>query len=281
VNKGVVVKILPADETPRDNNGNLFDIIINPNGIISRKNAGQLLELYTGRIVHLVNTRVQKLISSNKYKSAVHEIKNMYKQLLNETPHKKYVLEQLDIILKDKTGNLLNEYIEFINTNGVQLYLDPIDKLNIKRILKAMAYYRLKPKEKIYDPSIGGKTKTPVTFGYMYWEKTIHLSSKKLSARSIGPVQSTTGQAVKGSKNEGGQRIDELSVHTLLSYGVYNYLFEISTLSSDDLKTKYRAINKIYKNGKLRLSELKEDAKSTSAEQMKTILKAMGVIKPI
>jgi len=280
VNKGVVVKIIPNDEAPRDNKGNIFDIIINPNGIISRKNSGQLLELYTGRIVHTVNQKVKTYLSAGNVKKAIQEIITMYKKVANPTPTREAIIEGLKSLLEPKNEQKMEEFVDQISMHGVQLYIDPIDKLNISKIIEAMKYYGLKPKEKIYDPSIGGKTKTEVTFGYMYWEKTEHLAHKKLAARSIGPVQSSTGQAVKGKKNEGGQRVDELSIHTLLSYGAYNLLKEISTLSSDDLKTKYKAINLIYKNGKLRLNDVAKDAKSTSAQQMEVILKAMGVIDP-
>ena len=278
MNKGVVSKILPADETPRDSKGKLFEIIANPQGVPSRKNSGQLLELYMGKIVHHVNEKITKLIESKSYIKVINAVETMYVQLMNDSPHRKAIIASLKKLKSKSNEAQLNKFILYISKNKVSFFNDPIQSLEIKNIVKALHYYGLKPKEKVYDPSIGGMTKNPVTFGYMYWEKTIHLSAKKMSARSIGPMQTATNQAKRVS-GESGQRVDELSVHTLLSYGVYNYLTEISTLSSDDVDSKYQAIQKIYKEGKIRLSDLK-GIKSTTSTQMSTILVAMGVVDP-
>ena len=278
MNKGVVVKVLSEEEMPRDPKGNLFDIIINPQGIPSRKNSGQLLELYIGKIVHYINEKVAKLISSKSYIKAINLIESMYMHLMADTPYRKSILSNLKKLKAKSNEDQLNKFILYISKNKVPFFNDPVQSLEISRVIKALQFYGLKPKEKIYDPSIGSTTKTPVTFGYMYWEKTIHLAAKKMSARSIGPMQTATNQAKRVS-GESGQRIDELSVHTLLSYGVYNYLTEISTLSSDDIDSKYKAIQKIYKEGKIRLSDLK-GIKSTTSTQMSTILVAMGVVDP-
>lgn len=280
MNKGVIVKIIPNEEAPRDNKGNVFDIIMNPNGVISRKNSGQLLELYSGKILHVVNQKVKSYLDNGKIKQAINEIIILYTKVANKTPTSTHIIESLKSLGESKNKDMLEEFVNQISQSGVQLYLDPIDKLNIKKILDAMKYYGLKTREKIYDPSIGGRTKTSVTFGYMYWAKTEHLSAKKLAARSIGPMQASTGQAIRGKSKEGGQRVDELSIHSLLGYNATNILKEISTLSSDDLKTKFSAINMIYKNGKVRLNDVVKDAKSTSAEQMKVVLQAMGVADP-
>jgi len=278
VNKGVIVKVLPEDEMPRDSKGQIFDIIINPQGVPSRKNSGQLLELYTGRVVHIVNQQIQNLIKNKKYTQALNSIINMHKLMLEDTVYKQKLIENLTKLKAKANEDKLEKFMIYISKNSAPLFVDPVQGLNIQRIIKAMIQYGIKPKEKIYDPSIGGMTKTPVTFGYMYWEKTIHMAAKKLSARSIGPVQTATKQAKKVS-GESGQRIDELSIHTLLSYGVYNYLTEISTLSSDDMDSKYEAIQKIYRDGKIKLIDLK-GVKSTTSTQLNTILIAMGVVDP-
>lgn len=276
MNKGVITKVLPLDEMPRDSKGVPFDIIINPTGVISRKNSGQLIELYQGRIIKHVNNLVMHAIKERKYKSALSEILKMNK-LIN--PNKKYVSELSEIFKKLlKSNDKLESYIASISEAGVPLVIDPVKKHDINNIVNAMNEYGIKTKEKIYDPSIGGKTKTSVSYGYMYWSKAEHMSEFKYHARSRGMSQAATGQAVKGSKNEGGQRVGELDMFALLSYDVNNYIAELSTLSSDDIKSKNQALGKIYTQGNVSIKDLR-DIKSSSSEQLKSILQGMGLIE--
>jgi len=270
-NKGVVTQILSVDKMPRDLKGKPFEVIINPAGVPSRKNAGQLLEMYTTRIVKHVSAIVSSLIKDQKYHEVISEIITM-----NELLQPKDQAKIVETKLKKLKGKQLEKFIMEISDKDVPLVVGPLNNISIKRILKAYSHYGVNPKDKIYDPIIGRRTKTAVAYGYIYWGRTEHLSDKGMHGRSIGAVQESTGQAVKGSKNEGGQRLGELDMYGLLGYDLNDYLKEVTTLLSDDAKSKSKAIRSIYQNGSVSLSDLK-NSESNATKQLNAYLTCMGV----
>lgn len=276
MNKGIVASILPDKEMPRDPNGIPFEIIMNPTGVPSRKNPGQIIEMYCGKIVHEVNRLVAQHIKAGRYKDAIVEILRM-NEFLQPPENYKRIKAKLQETIKSKEA--FEKFILEISNKIIPHIQDPMSKIELSQIFKALAYYNLPSRTKIYEPLIGGKTKTKVAYGYVYWNKTEHLSDKGLHARSLGMMNLESNQATKGSKNEGGQRVGELDMFALLAYDLTDYLQEIVSLSSDDIKSKNKAINNIYKNGELFLSDLK-DIRSSSTEQMNAYLICMGVADP-
>ena len=249
MNKGVVTAILPDEEMPKDIKGKPFEVIANPLGIISRKNPGQLIELYTGNIIKHVDKLIKKHIANGAKKEAIQELIRMNELLLDKESFK-------NIEKKIKSADQ-DKVIEYLSKNNVILVVDPMKSIKIENIRRAFAYYGIPEKIKVYDPSIGRKTKLPVSYGYIYWGKTKHISSKKIHARSLGPRSATTMQGLSGSKREGAQRIGELDTYALFGYNVIDYLKEVSTILSDDIKVKNKAINSIIQNGNVSLSDLK------------------------
>lgn len=276
MNKGVVVAILPDKEMPKDPSGKPFEIIMNPAGVPSRKNPGQIIEMNCGKIIHEVNKKVQKAITDRKFREAIVEIMKM-NEFLQPPETFKRIQSRMQEVVKDKER--FENFIVSITNKIIPLVQDPMQAMKIKKIKDGMLYYNLPSKTKIFDPYIGGKTKTKVSYGYLYWEKTEHLSEKGLHARSLGAMNQESKQATKGSKHEGGQRVGELDMFALLAYDLNDYLQEIITLSSDDIPSKMKAMNQIYKNGKIFLGDLKQ-IQSSSTQQLNAYLVCMGVLDP-
>ncbi|MGX7582595.1 DNA-directed RNA polymerase subunit beta [Candidatus Vidania fulgoroideorum] len=222
-NKGVIAKILPIEDMPFLKDGTPCDMILNPLGIPSRMNIGQILEITTGLIAFL--------------------FKRSHKQ------HKKSLLHQLTR-LKD---------IKIQNTHpykNLQVITRPFEGLKhttITRILKLITNPKLKKKYDIktdkiamFDGITGQRFKKRVLCGYIYFLKLNHLASEKIHARSIGNYSAVTQQPLKGKAQFGGQRLGEMEVWALEAYGAAYTLQEMITIKSDDIKGRKNIYKTIY-----------------------------------
>ncbi|MGX7589538.1 DNA-directed RNA polymerase subunit beta [Candidatus Vidania fulgoroideorum] len=195
-NKGVVSKILPSEEMPYLKDGTKIQIILNPLGVPSRMNIGQIYELKIGLTMFLL----KKII---KYK------KNKKKILFNTIPFE----------------GLNEKYIKEINERFIN-----------KELIKKFGIDKNVEKVRMYDGKTGKKYKKKISFGYMYFMKLHHISYNKIHARSIGPYSLITQQPLKGKSKFGGQRFGEMEVWALSAYGAAYTLQEMITLKSDDVK---------------------------------------------
>ena len=236
-NKGVIARILPEEDMPYLEDGTAVEIVLNPLGVPSRMNVGQILETHLGWAGHELGKKVARVLVENSREEAIRrELKALFK----------------DTTLEDMISALSDEELMAVAPalrHGVftsSPVFDGSHENEIKTLLKA-ANLPEAGKTSLYDGMTGEKFEQPVTVGYIYMLKLSHLVDDKIHARSIGPYSLITQQPLGGKAQFGGQRFGEMEVWALEAYGAAFILQELLTAKSDDVygRTKiYEAIVK-------------------------------------
>ncbi|CAA3705527.1 DNA-directed RNA polymerase subunit beta [Candidatus Portiera aleyrodidarum] len=234
-NKGVISAIKPLEDMPFDDKGETVDIVLNPLGVPSRMNVGQILETHLGMAAYMLGRKIQKLLKDFK---KVTEIREVIKKIYNKTGAYK---EKLDSLNDEEIIKLAKKL-----SNGVPLaspVFDGATEKEIKCLLK-LAGVPKSGQIKLYDGCTGEKFDRKVTVGYMYMLKLNHLVDDKMHARSTGSYSLVTQQPLGGKAQFGGQRFGEMEVWALEAYGAAYTLQEMLTVKSDDIGGR----TKIYKS---------------------------------
>jgi len=236
-NKGVIARILPEEDMPYLDNGTPVEIVLNPLGVPSRMNVGQILETHLGWAGHELGGKIAKMLAENTREDAIRrELKALFK----------------DTVLADTITDLSDEELMAIAptlTRGVftgSPVFDGSKESEIKALLR-QAGLPESGKTYLFDGMTGNKFEQPITVGYIYMLKLSHLVDDKIHARSIGPYSLITQQPLGGKAQFGGQRFGEMEVWALEAYGAAFILQELLTAKSDDVygRTKiYEAIVK-------------------------------------
>ena len=236
-NKGVIARILPEEDMPYLDNGTPVEIVLNPLGVPSRMNVGQILETHLGWAGHELGGKIAKMLSENTREDAIRrELKALFK----------------DTVLADTITDLSDEELMAVAptlTRGV-FTGSPVFDGSKESEIKALLNHAGLPesgKTYLYDGMTGNKFEQPITVGYIYMLKLSHLVDDKIHARSIGPYSLITQQPLGGKAQFGGQRFGEMEVWALEAYGAAFILQELLTAKSDDVygRTKiYEAIVK-------------------------------------
>ena len=228
-NKGVVSRIVPIEDMPYDENGESVDIILNPLGVPSRMNIGQILESHLGLASVALGRKVAEKLKL--YKSGAASISDIRSQLERIYDSKEEI--SLLKLMKD------NEVIEFASKikDGVPFATGSFDGINEDKInnLLEMSGNNSDGQITLIDGISGEKFDRKVTVGYMYILKLHHLVDSKIHARSIGPYSLITQQPLGGKSHFGGQRFGEMECWALQAYGVAYTLQEMLTVKSDDV----------------------------------------------
>ncbi|WP_458659114.1 DNA-directed RNA polymerase subunit beta [Candidatus Vidania fulgoroideorum] len=226
-NKGVVSKILPVEDMPFANDGTRCDVILNPLGIPSRMNLGQLYEINLGFIMFGIFKRLKKFIE----KKNIYKIKLFLKKIgFSVKINKKYIL---DIEYYKKTLSFSS--IPFEGACKKEIYKLTRFVFN-KKLKKELLINSKCNKIRMFNGKTGLKFNNSVSFGYIYFLKLHHISYDKIHSRSIGPYSLITQQPLKGKSRTGGQRFGEMEVWALEAYGAAYILQELLTTKSDDVK---------------------------------------------
>ncbi len=234
-NKGVVSNILPVEDMPYDINGVPVDIVLNPLGVPSRMNVGQILETHLGLAARGLGEQIDKML---KQQRTVFELREFLDKIYNKVGGEQEDLDSLsdEEILK-LAGNL---------RAGVPLatpVFDGAEETQIKELLE-LAELPTSGQQILFDGRTGEQFDRPVTVGYMYMLKLNHLVDDKMHARSTGSYSLVTQQPLGGKAQFGGQRFGEMEVWALEAYGAAYTLQEMLTVKSDDVDGRTR----IYKN---------------------------------
>jgi DNA-directed RNA polymerase subunit beta len=236
-NKGVISRILPEEDMPYLPDGTPVEIVLNPLGVPSRMNVGQILETHLGWAAHELGKKVAALVEQNQ---AANEIRAAITENFADTATLKQLLDlDDDRLLRVVAG--MERGIWF----GTAVF-DGARETEIKALLKA-AELPSSGKTELFDGMTGDKFEQPATVGYIYMLKLSHLVDDKIHARSIGPYSLITQQPLGGKAQFGGQRFGEMEVWALEAYGAAYILQELLTAKSDDVygRTKiYEAIVK-------------------------------------
>ena len=236
-NKGVISRILPVEDMPYLPDGTPVEIVLNPLGVPSRMNVGQILETHLGWAAHELGQKVAELVKANSDAAYVRE---MAKKEFAGTAVLRQLLE-LDDEMLVRVARGMGKGIWF----GTAVF-DGAQESEIKALL-ASAGLPSSGKTMLYDGLTGEQFEQPVTVGYIYMLKLSHLVDDKIHARSIGPYSLITQQPLGGKAQFGGQRFGEMEVWALEAYGAAYILQELLTAKSDDVygRTKiYEAIVK-------------------------------------
>jgi DNA-directed RNA polymerase subunit beta len=234
-NKGVISEIMPVEDMPYDDNGDPVDICLNPLGVPSRMNVGQILETHMGSAAKGIGKQIDSMIKENAKPA---ELKAYLEKLYNKNAANK---EDLDAFNNAEIVELANNL-----RDGLPIatpVFDGAKESEVKDLLK-LANLPESGQFTLYDGRTGTKFERPVTVGYMYMIKLNHLVDDKMHARSTGSYSLVTQQPLGGKAQFGGQRFGEMEVWALEAYGASYTLQEMLTVKSDDVSGR----TKMYKN---------------------------------
>jgi len=240
-NKGVVSKIVPIEDMPYMENGKPVDIVLNPLGVPSRMNVGQILETHLGWACKEFGENIKKLIDENQKKvEKTEKISSFLKSVYGNE-----VFEQsLDKLNKTEFKDLC-ENLE----NGIPISTPVFDGAKERDVTDMLKLAKLPPSGQtfLWDGRTGEKFDRPVTVGIIYMLKLHHLVEDKIHARSTGPYSLVTQQPLGGKAQLGGQRFGEMEVWALEAYGASYSLQEILTVKSDDVAGRVKVYETIVK----------------------------------
>ena len=240
-NKGVVSKIVPVEDMPYRENGKPVDIVLNPLGVPSRMNVGQILETHLGWACTELGDNIKNLINDNQKNIEKNEkISTFLKSIYGQETYKEYIDKFNKTEFKDLCENL---------QNGVPIATPVFDGAKEQDVTKMLDLANLPKSGQTYlwDGRTGVKFDRPVTVGTIYMLKLHHLVEDKIHARSTGPYSLVTQQPLGGKAQLGGQRFGEMEVWALEAYGAAYTLQEILTVKSDDVAGRVKVYETIVK----------------------------------
>jgi DNA-directed RNA polymerase subunit beta len=233
-NKGVVSRILPIEDMPYFADGRPVDMVLNPLGVPSRMNVGQILEIHLGLAAKGLGEQLNALLEANKVQELRKKLKNIFADAAGNLKK-----------MNEKDVKKLAAYYR----NGVHMATPVFDGAKEEEIKKLLKEADLNPtgQTTLYDGHTGEAFKEKITVGTMYMLKLHHLVDDKIHARSIGPYSLVTQQPLGGKAQFGGQRLGEMEVWAMEAYGAAHALQEFLTVKSDDMAGRTRMYEKIVK----------------------------------
>ncbi|WP_026944115.1 DNA-directed RNA polymerase subunit beta/beta' [Helicobacter rodentium] len=252
-NKGIVSNIVPEVDMPYTKDGRPVEIVLNPLGVPSRMNIGQILEVHLGLVGKNLGEQIASVFESEKDKWAS-ELKAKMQEIAENSGMKtaKAFLEKLSN----------EELLDFARdwSKGVKFATPVFEGVNAQEFERLFALAKIDSdgKTELYDGRTGEKMMERVNVGYMYMLKLHHLVDEKVHARSTGPYSLVTQQPVGGKALFGGQRFGEMEVWALEAYGAAHTLKEMLTIKSDDVEGRVKAYKAITRGEAVKESEIPE-----------------------
>ena len=249
-NKGVLSRILPAEDMPYFADGTPVDVVLNPLGVPSRMNVGQVLETHLGWTSFELGKHIRKLLEDGN----IEQLREKMKSIFSSREYNQF--------FKDASYEDFIKKVSYFK-DGVPMMtpvFDGADEEEIKHFLKE-AHLPLTGQTTLYDGKTGVKFDQQVTVGIMYIMKLHHLVDDKLHARSIGPYSLVTQQPLGGKAQFGGQRLGEMEVWAMEAYGAAYSLQEFLTVKSDDVAGRTRMYERIVKGNNVLEAGLPESFK--------------------
>ncbi|RLB84685.1 MAG: DNA-directed RNA polymerase subunit beta [Deltaproteobacteria bacterium] len=235
-NKGVVSRILPQEDLPYFEDGTQVDMVLNPLGVPSRMNVGQVLEIHLGWAAKGLGDQLNNLLEQRKNEVLREKLKRIFSE---PSAH-----EMIDVFDDEDLYEFAGNY-----KDGVHMATPVFDGAKEDEIKSLLAEAGLPTTAQatLYDGRTGEAFKEKITVGTMYVLKLHHLVDDKIHARSIGPYSLVTQQPLGGKAQFGGQRLGEMEVWAMEAYGAANALQEFLTVKSDDMAGRTRMYEKIVK----------------------------------
>lgn len=236
-NKGVISRILPVEDMPFLPNGRPLDIVLNPLGVPSRMNIGQVLEVHLGLAAKALGFNIATPVFDGANEEDIMETLEMAND---------YVNEEWETFEKKWRSQVADEVMDYLYENRdhrAEWHGVPIDRTG---------------KVRLRDGRTGEEFDSPVTIGFMHYLKLHHLVDDKIHARSTGPYSLVTQQPLGGKAQFGGQRFGEMEVWALEAFGASNVLQEILTVKSDDVNGRAKAYEAIVKGDNMPIPGIPE-----------------------
>jgi DNA-directed RNA polymerase subunit beta len=231
-NKGVISRIVPHDKMPQLPDGRHLDICINPLGIISRMNIGQLYEMHLAMAVDSLKQLMLQMLKEN----------------ITQKNIKQYLLDFIKIIDCTEGGWYYDQFSEQLPKRITEEFIQDLtiiqpsfQSCKLEQVEEAMKFTEADFKYKIYDPLAKVHLANRIAVGFIYFFRMVHIAEEKLAARGIGAYARRTLQPLGGRKNKGGQRCGEMETACLIGHDAPVNLHEFLTTKSDciDLKNNY------------------------------------------
>jgi DNA-directed RNA polymerase subunit beta len=243
-NKGVVSKIVPVEDMPYMADGTPCDIVLNPLGVPSRMNVGQVLEVHLGWAGKGIGQRIGDLLQAE---AKATEIKGFLEQIYNFSGQKEDLSALNDAQMFEMAGNLAHgmTFATPVFDGAAEEDIRSMLKLAYpESVQQAKGLTAARTQAHLFDGRTGEAFERPTTVGYMHVLKLHHLVDDKMHARSTGPYSLVTQQPLGGKAQFGGQRFGEMEVWALEAYGASYTLQEMLTVKSDDVQGR----TKVYEN---------------------------------
>ncbi len=301
-NKGVISVVVPVEDMPFLADGTPIQMVLNPLGVPSRMNVGQIMETHLGLVCKLLGIRMEV---PSFYKMTHEEIREWMKKALEKElmdlmgdNKRAYSSKELLLLMMRRSGYTIEHVLDLLGFDREKLMerltqagydrpelekytdeglkklivLDDLTEDEHKKAINKIIDNLLDGKFILYDGKTGQPFKQPVIVGYMYMMKLIHLAEDKIHARSTGPYSLVTQQPLGGKAQFGGQRFGEMEVWALEAYGASYALQEMLTIKSDDITGRYKAYEAIIKDENIKLVTIPESFKVLIKE-----LQALGM----
>ena len=266
-NKGIISSIIPHEDMPQIEDGRHLDICINPLGIISRMNTGQLFELRLSMVLDDLKTNIMNMIKAGAAQKLIKDYILGFIEIIDGTDEKWYFQQ-----FKKQIPKKIDE--EFVT--NLTIIQPPFESCSMKGIQEAIEYTGTKFKQEVYDPLSKTKLLNKIAVGYIYFFRMVHIASEKLAARGIGSYAKRTLQPLGGRKNKGGQRCGEMETACIIGHDAPCNLFEFLTTKSDCIDLKNRYIRSFIDSNLI--DESKElDTRPESVKLLNAYLTVIGV----
>ncbi len=239
-NKGVISKVVPVEDMPFSADGIPVDIVLNPLGVPSRMNVGQVLETHLGWAANGLGVKIERMLQAQ---TAVAELREFLEKVYNRSGKSEDLASFSDDEILELARNLIRgvpmatPVFDGATEEEIRAMLQLADRDNAEQGIPSGQTI-------LFDGRTGDQFERPVTVGYMYMIKLNHLVDDKMHARSTGPYSLVTQQPLGGKAQFGGQRFGEMEVWALEAYGAAYTLQEMLTVKSDDVNGR----TKMYKN---------------------------------
>jgi DNA-directed RNA polymerase subunit beta len=240
-NKGVVSRILPEEDLPYFADGTPVDMVLNPLGVPSRMNVGQVLEIHLGCAAKRLGDQLNQLVEEQRHSALREKLKAIFFSSTNQDESIRDQIDQLDDSQIERFAGQFKKGVHMATP-----VFDGAKETEIERLLVEAGQMKT-AQTVLFDGRTGEPFREKVTVGTMYMLKLHHLVDDKIHARSIGPYSLVTQQPLGGKAQFGGQRLGEMEVWAMEAYGAAHALQEFLTVKSDDMAGRTRMYEKIVK----------------------------------
>ena len=273
-NKGIISAIIPQEKMPTLPDGRKADIVLNPLGIISRMNIGQLFELHLAMALHDLKQIVKEKYEKKEDQKAIYD----------------YILGFIKIIDKTKDNNYTDQMIKFFERTKIEDFIKnidnffiiqpPFESIGVEELNLALTYTGTKFEYECFDPIQNKILPNKIAFGYQYIVKMNHIAQDKIAVRGVGPYSAKTSQPLGGKARKGGQRLGEMEMWAVIAHGSHKNLHEFLTTKSDSIKLRNQYISEKMCNDTM-LLDAEDDNVSQSLRYLQNSLKVFSLDYPL